>query len=67
MTHTMSVFRSVLPRLARSNCWKCFATEVPPDTIAELNKVRHCISLSDAVFDYYKFMCYLRSLLKIEY
>jgi hypothetical protein len=62
----MSDFRSVLPRLARSNGWRCFATEVPPDTIAELNKVRHWISLSDVVFDYYKLMRYLRRLLKMS-
>ncbi|TVU14177.1 hypothetical protein EJB05_37624 [Eragrostis curvula] len=34
----MSIFRSVLPRIARSNGWRCFSTEVSPDTIAELNK-----------------------------
>ncbi|CAN6235252.1 unnamed protein product [Urochloa humidicola] len=34
----MSIFRSVLPRVARSNGFRCFSTGVPSDSIAELNK-----------------------------
>ncbi|PUZ55420.1 hypothetical protein GQ55_5G210700 [Panicum hallii var. hallii] len=48
----MSIFRSILPRVARSNGWRCFSTRIPYDNIAELNKVRHlnilfgcCLSL----------------------
>ena len=48
----MSIFHSVLPRVTRSNGWRCFSTGIPYDDIAELNKVRHlnirfgcCLSL----------------------
>ncbi|KAJ1271350.1 hypothetical protein BS78_06G122300 [Paspalum vaginatum] len=34
----MSILRSVVPIVARSNGWRCFSTGVPSDTIAELNK-----------------------------
>ncbi|CAN6269917.1 unnamed protein product [Urochloa humidicola] len=34
----MSIFRSVFPRAARSNGFRCFSAGVPSDSIAELNK-----------------------------
>lgn len=34
----MSISRSILPTIARSSGWRCFATGVPSDTIEELNK-----------------------------
>ncbi|XP_024311879.1 cyclic pyranopterin monophosphate synthase, mitochondrial [Brachypodium distachyon] len=34
----MSIFRFILPTIMRSRSWKCFATGIPSDAIAELNK-----------------------------
>lgn len=34
----MSIFRFILPTIERSRGWRCFATGIPSDSIAELNK-----------------------------
>lgn len=63
----MSISRSILPTIARSSGWRCFATGVPSDTIEELNKVRHLKSLS--LFwklSFATFSCYLEILLKLN-
>jgi cyclic pyranopterin phosphate synthase len=48
----MSILRSFLPVVARSNGWRCFSTGVPSDMIAELNKVRHL----NIYFGYFHFV-----------